>query len=411
LAYSGEVIDVTGIQKRFSVLSRLLDERSRRLVAGAESLALERGGISAVSRATGISRPVIRQGIAELQNPETALTGRVRRPGAGRKRIAERDTAVIRDLEKLVEPVTRGDPESPLRWTCKSVRRLAAELNRRGHTISYPVVAELLRELGYSLQANRKSKEGSSHPDRNAQFEYINRKVKRFLAGEQPVISVDTKKKELVGDFKNGGRELRPKGEPEKVRVHDFLIPELGRATPYGVYDLARNTGWVSVGMDHDTAAFAVESIRRWWQFMGRSVYPNRASRLLITADAGGSNGPRLRLWKVELQKLADETGLRIAVCHFPPGTSKWNKIEHRLFSFISQNWRGKPLLSFEVIVNLIAATTTTKGLKVQAEVDDGVYPAGTKIDDKQLAGVRLRRDKFHGDWNYEIYPRTAPHG
>ena len=401
------MIDLTGIKKRFSVLSRLLDERSRRLVAGAESLALDRGGISAVSRATGISRPVIRQGVAELKNPATALTGRVRRPGAGRKRITARDTGVVRDLERLVEPVTRGDPESPLRWTCKSVRRLAEELNRQGHTISYPVVAELLRELGYSLQANRKSKEGSSHPDRNSQFEYINRKVQRFLAGQQPVISVDTKKKELVGDFKNGGRELRPKGEPEKVRVHDFLIPELGRATPYGVYDLARNTGWVSVGMDHDTAAFAVESIRRWWQCMGRPVYP-QASRVLITADAGGSNGPRLRLWKVELQKLADETGLRIAVCHFPPGTSKWNKIEHRLFSFISQNWRGKPLLSFEVIVNLIAATTTVKGLKVHAEVDVGVYPAGTKIDDKELAGVRLRRDKFHGDWNYEIHPHPA---
>jgi hypothetical protein len=353
---------------------------------------------------------VIRQGVAELKSPETVLTGRVRRPGAGRKRIAARDAAVIRDLEGLVEPVTRGDPESPLRWTCKSVRRLAEELNRQGHTISYPVVAELLRELGYSLQANRKSKEGSSHPDRNAQFEYINRKVKRFLAGKQPVISVDTKKKELVGEFKNGGRELRPKGEPEKVRVHDFLIPELGRATPYGVYDLARNTGWVSVGMDHDTAAFAVESIRRWWQCMGQPVYP-KANRLLITADAGGSNGPRLRLWKVELQKLADETGMRIAVCHFPPGTSKWNKIEHRLFSFISQNWRGKPLLSFEVIVNLIAATTTAKGLTVQAEVDDGVYPAGTKIDDKELASVRLRRDKFHGDWNYEIHPHPGLSG
>ena len=401
------MIDPTGIKKRFAVLSRLLDERSRRLVAGAESLALGRGGISAVSRATGISRPVIRQGVAELKNPATALTGRVRRPGAGRKRIAAKDAGVIRDLERLVEPLTRGDPESPLRWTCKSVRRLAEELRRQGHTISYPVVAELLRELGYSLQANRKTKEVSSHPDRNAQFEYINRKVKRFLASQQPVISVDTKKKELVGDFKNGGRELRPKGEPEKVRVHDFPIPELGRATPYGVYDLAQNTGWVSVGMDHDTAAFAVESIRRWWQSMGRPVYP-QASRLLITADAGGSNGPRLRLWKVELQRFADETGLRIAVCHFPPGTSKWNKIEHRLFSFISQNWRGKPLLSFEVIVNLIAATTTVKGLKVHAQVDDGVYPAGTKIDDKELAGVRLRRDKFHGDWNYEIHPHPA---
>ena len=407
MAYSGEVTDLTGIKKRFSALSRLLDERSRRLVAGAESLALPRGGISAVSRATGISRPAIRQGIAELKNPKTALTGRVRRPGGGRKRITERDAAVLVDLEKLVEPVTRGDPESPLRWTCKSVRRLAEELGKQGHVISYPVVAELLRELGYSLQANRKTTEGDGHPDRNAQFEYINRKVQRFFVSKQPVISVDTKKKELVGDFKNGGRELRPQGKPEKVRVHDFLIPELGRATPYGVYDLAQNTGCVSVAVDHDTAAFAVQSIRRWWQSMGQPVYP-KAHRLLITADAGGSNGPRLRLWKVELQKLADETGLRIAVCHFPPGTSKWNKIEHRLFSFISQNWRGKPLLSFEVIVNLIAATTTAKGLKVHAELDSGTYPAGTKIDDDELAGVRLRRDKFHGDWNYEIHPHAA---
>jgi len=350
---------------------------------------------------------VIRQGIAELKNPKTALVGRVRRPGGGRKRIAVRDAAIIQDLEKLVEPVTRGDPESPLRWTCKSVRRLAEELGRQGHAVSYPVVAGLLRELGYSLKANRRTTEGDGHPDRNAQFEHINRKVRRFLASKQPVISVDTKKKELVGDFKNGGRELRPQGKPEKVRVHDFLIPELGRATPYGVYDLAQNTGWVSVGVDHDTAAFAVESIRRWWQSMGQAVYP-KAYRLLITADAGGSNGPRLRLWKVELQKLADETGLRIAVCHFPPGTSKWNKIEHRLFSFISQNWRGKPLLSFEVIVNLIAATTTAKGLKVQAEIDSGTYPAGTKIDDQELAGVRLKRDTFHGDWNYEIHPHSV---
>jgi transposase len=407
LAYSGEVPDLTGIKQRFSVLSRLLDERSRRLVAGAESLALPRGGISAVSRATGISRPVIRQGIAELKNPKTALRGRVRRPGGGRKRIAERDATVLVDLEKLVEPVTRGDPESPLRWTCKSVRRLAQELGKQGHVISYPVVAELLRELGYSLQANRKTTEGKGHPDRNAQFAYINGKVQRFFASKQPVISVDTKKKELVGDFKNGGRELRPPGKPEKVRVHDFLIPELGRATPYGIYDLAQNTGWVSVGVDHDTAAFAVASIRRWWQSMGQPVYP-KAHRLLITADAGGSNGPRLRLWKVELQKLADETGLRIAVCHFPPGTSKWNKIEHRLFSFISQNWRGKPLLSFQVIVNLIAATTTAKGLKVHAELDSATYPAGTKIEDHELAGVRLRRDKFHGDWNYEIHPHPV---
>ena len=404
------MIDIGGIKKRFSVLNGLLDERSRRLVAAAESLALGRGGISAVSRATRMSRPVIRLGLGELASPQTVVRGRVRRPGGGRKRIVENDSALVGDLEGLVEPATRGDPESPLRWTCKSVRRLAEELQRQGHAISYPVVAELLREQGYSLQGNRKSQEGNSHADRNGQFEYINRKVKRFLARQQPVISVDTKKKELVGNFKNNGRELRPKGEPEKVRVHDFIIPELGRATPYGVYDLARNTGWVSVGMDHDTAEFAVETIRRWWKDMGRAVYP-QANRLLITADAGGSNGPRLRLWKVELQKLADETGLRIAVCHFPPGTSKWNKIEHRLFSFISQNWRGKPLISFEVIVNLIAATTTAKGLKVHAELDDRSYPAGTQIDDKELADVRLKRDRFHGEWNYEIQPHLAESG
>ena len=404
------MIDVSGIKKRFSILSGLLDERSRRLVAAAESLALGRGGISAVSRATRMSRPVIRLGVGELENPETVVRGRGRRPGGGRKRIVESDSELVGDLEGLVEPATRGDPESPLRWTCKSVRRLAEELKRQGHLISYPVVAELLREQGYSLQGNRKSQEGDSHPDRNAQFEYINRKVKRFLASQQPVISVDTKKKELVGNFKNSGRELRPQGEPEKVRVHDFIIPELGRATPYGVYDLAQNTGWVSVGMDHDTAEFAVETIRRWWKDMGRAVYP-QANRLLITADGGGSNGPRLRLWKVELQKLADETSLRIAVCHFPPGTSKWNKIEHRLFSFISQNWRGKPLISFEVIVNLIAATTTAKGLKVHAQLDDRPYPAGTQIDDQELAEVRLKRDKFHGEWNYEIHPHRAESG
>jgi Rhodopirellula transposase DDE domain len=404
------VIDISGIKKRFSILSGLLDERSRRLVAAAESLALGRGGISAVARATRMSRPVIRLGVGELEDPQTVVRGRVRRPGGGRKRIVESDSALVGDLEGLVEPATRGDPESPLRWTCKSVRRLAEELQRQGHVISYPVVAELLREQGYSLQGNRKSQEGDSHPDRNAQFEHINRKVKRFLASRQPVISVDTKKKELVGNFKNSGRELRPQGEPEKVRVHDFIIPELGRATPYGVYDLAQNTGWVSVGMDHDTAEFAVETIRRWWKDMGRTVYP-QANRLLITADAGGSNGPRLRLWKVELQKLADQTGLRIAVCHFPPGTSKWNKIEHRLFSFISQNWRGKPLISFEVIVNLIAATTTAKGLKVYAQLDDRPYPAGTQIDDQELAEVRLKRDKFHGEWNYEIHPHRAESG
>ena len=396
--------DLTGIRQRFWAVRDFLDERSRRLVVASESVALGRGGISAVSRATGISRPVIRKGIQELQAPAKVGAGRVRRPGGGRKRIAERDPSVLSDLEKLLEPVTRGDPESPLRWTCKSVRRLAEELAQLGHSISYPVVADLLHQLGYSLQANQKTKEGGVHPDRNAQFEHINRQVQRCLAQKQPVISVDTKKKELVGDFKNGGRELRPKGKPEPVRVHDFVIPELGRANPYGIYDLAHNIGWVSVGVDHDTAAFAVESIRRWWQSMGQPLY-RKAQRLLITADGGGSNGTRVRLWKIELQKLADEIGLPIAVCHFPPGTSKWNKIEHRLFSFITQNWRGKPLVSFEVIVSLIAATTTAKGLRVHSALDTNTYPRGIKVSDRDLAQVHLRRHKFHGEWNYEIRP------
>jgi len=404
--YSGVVADTAGVKERFAVLSKFFDERSRRLMVAAESMALGHGGISVVSRATGVSRPVIRQGVAELKRGEPLVVGRVRRPGAGRKRIVANDPAVLADLERLVEPVgvSRGDPDSPLRWTCKSLRRLAEELARQGHRLSYPVVADLLRQLGYSLQANRKIKEGADHPDRNAQFEHINRRVRRFQATHQPVISVDTKKKELVGDFKNAGRELRPRGQPESVRVHDFVIPELGRATPYGVYDVTQNAGWVSVGIDHDTAEFAVETIRRWWQSMGKPVYP-QARRLLITADAGGSNGPRLRLWKVELQKLADATGLELAVCHFPPGTSKWNKIEHRLFSFISQNWRGKPLLSYQVIVNLIAATTTGTGLHVRAELDRNTYPAGIKVSDQDLEEVRLRRDKFHGDWNYVVRP------
>jgi hypothetical protein len=309
-----------------------------------------------------------------------------------------------RDLEALVEPVTRGDPESPLRWTCKSVRQLAAELTRMGHSVSHRMVAELLHEMEYSLQANRKTLEGSSHPDRDAQFQHISRQIREFQRRHQPVISVDTKKKELIGDFKNNGRELRPKGDPEKVRIHDFVIPGLGRAAPYGVYDLTKNAGWVSVGVDHDTAAFAAQSIRRWWESMGAEAYPN-ARRLLITADSGGSNGARVRLWKTELQRLADETGLQISICHLPPGTSKWNKIEHRLFSFISQNWRGKPLISHEVVVNLIAATTTKAGLQVRAEVDRGKYPKGIQVSDKQFAALRIERDKFHGEWNYTLLP------
>lgn len=396
---------IADIAARYQALKPVLDERSRRLVAAAESQVIGRGGISAVSKATGVSRPVIRQGVAELKDPSGLVPGRVRRAGGGRKRAVDRDSSLKTDLEGLLESTTRGDPEAPLRWTCKSVRQLTAELKRMKHVISHQVVADLLHQLGYSLQANRKTKEGASHPDRNAQFEHLNGKVKWSLGRHQPVISVDTKKKELVGDFKNNGRELRPKGQPEAVRVHDFIDPELGRATPYGIYDIGRNAGWVSVGVDHDTAEFAVESIRRWWRSMGRQAYPQSA-RLLITADAGGSNGSRLRLWKLELQKLADETGLRIAVCHFPPGTSKWNKIEHRLFSFISQNWRGKPLTSLQTIVSLIAATTTTTGLKVHSELDTAAYPSGIKVSAKELAQIKIRRDKFHGDWNYEIHPR-----
>jgi transposase len=399
------VADVSAITARYKVLKTVLDERSRRLLAAAESQTAGKGGISIVAKAIGISRPVIRQGIAELKKPSMLAPGRIRKEGGGRKRASDKDSTLKADLESLLESTTRGDPEAALRWTCKSVRQLTAELKRMKHQVSHQVVADLLHELGYSLQANRKTKEGSDHPDRNAQFEHLNGKVKWSLSRRQPVISVDTKKKEMVGNFKNGGREMRPKGQPEKVRVHDFVDPELGRATPYGIYDLGRNSGWVSVGMDHDTAEFAVETIRRWWRSMGHPAYPE-ATRLLITADAGGSNGSRLRLWKVELQKLADETGLRIAVCHFPPGTSKWNKIEHRLFSYITQNWRGRPLRSFQAIVNLIAATTTRTGLKVHAELNTQAYQSGIKVSDDELALVKIRRDKFHGDWNYEIQPR-----
>jgi transposase len=397
---------LAAVRQRFAALEQVLDEKSRRLVVAAESKALGSGGISAVSQATGVSRQVIRQGLRELEQSATPPAGRIRRPGGGRKKAQQKDPTLVADLERLVDPTTRGDPESCLRWTCKSVRKLAQDLAQMGHAVSYPVVAELLHEMGYSLQANRKTKEGDSHPDRNAQFEHINTRVQRYINQKQPVISVDTKKKELVGDFKNNGQEWRPKGNPEKVRVHDFVIPELGRAAPYGVYDLAQNTGWVSVGVDHDTASFAVETIRRWWHAMGQDKYP-QAQRLLITADGGGSNGSRLRLWKLELQTLADETGLAIAVSHFPPGTSKWNKIEHRLFSFISKNWRGQPLTSLKVIVSLIAGTTTRKGLQVHAEIDDRSYPAGIKVPDAEMDRLNLRRDEFHGEWNYEILPRT----
>jgi len=398
---------LTGIEERFRRLRGVLDERSRRLLVAAESEALGRRGISAVAKVTGVSRQVIRQGIAELKQAAVLPERRIRRSGGGRKKAAVRDPSLKSDLEELLESTTRGDPESPLRWTCRSVRNLEAELKSRGHAVSHQVVADLLHELEYSLQANRKTNEGASHPDRNAQFEYVNGKVKRYLGAKEPVISVDTKKKELLGDFKNGGKELRPKGNPEKVRVHDFLIPELGRANPYGIYDIGLNAGWVSVGVDHDTAEFAVESIRRWWRSMGQPTYPE-ATRLLITADGGGSNGSRVRLWKLELQKLSDETALRIAVCHFPPGTSKWNKIEHRLFSRITQNWRGKPLISLEVMVSLIAATRTTTGLKVHSELDTRTYPKGLKVSDQEIAQLNLHRDEFHGEWNYEIHPRKS---
>ena len=390
------------------VLAGVVDERVRRLMVAAESLAIGRGGQVAVARATGVSRTTIQQGIREVQQPELhARKGRIRRSGGGRKAMVVIDPTLRDDLNRLVEPTSRGDPESPLRWTCKSVRKLADELKAQGHQTSHRMVAELLHDLGYSLQANQKTLEGSEHPDRNAQFEHLNGAVQQQLWAGEPTISVDTKKKELIGPFKNGGRELRPKGEPEQVRVHDFIIRELGRVTPYGVYDVAQNEAWVSVGVDHDTAAFAVESIRRWWWSMGYSLYP-KATRLLITADAGGSTGYRLRLWKLELQKLADETGLEIAVCHFPPGTSKWNKIEHRLFSAITQNWRGKPLVSHEVVVNLIGATTTTTGLKVKSELDTNQYPAGRSVSDDELSAIHIRRDAFHGDWNYSLLPRPG---
>ena len=406
------VMNHRDIQRRFRSLVPFLDERMRRLVAASESKVIGYGGVSVVARATGVSRRAISEGMKELSEPQTRKVrldeARIRRRGAGRKRTVEKDSTLLEDLDRLVDPVTRGDPESPLRWTCKSVRRLAEELQQEGHAVSYQTVAELLHALDYSLQANQKTLEGSQHADRDKQFEYINRKAQRYLKQGAPVISVDTKKKELVGDFKNAGREWERKGKPEEVRVHDFEIrePDKGKVAPYGIYDLGRNVGWVSVGVDHDTATFAVESIRRWWRWMGTRSYP-QAKHLLITADSGGSNGARVRLWKWELQKLADEIGLEISVCHFPPGTSKWNKIEHRLFSFISQNWRGKPLISHEVIINLIAATTTAAGLVVKSKLDTNSYPPGLKVSDQQMAELQLRRDKFHGDWNYSLLPRS----
>jgi transposase len=392
------------IRQRFLAVSPVLDERGRRLWTAAEAQAVGYGGVSLVARATGLTRPTIYAGLQELAQGAALPAGRVRRPGAGGKPLTQTQPGLRAALDALVEPLCRGDPESPLRWTCKGVRRLAAELQKQGLRIGRQKVADLLAELGYSLQANRKTREGNQHPDRDAQFEYITTQVRQFQGRGQPVISVDTKKKELVGDFKNGGREWRPKGKPQEVRVHDFLDKRLGKAIPYGVYDLTANAGWVSVGTDHDTADFAVETIRRWWRHMGQQAYP-QATALLVTADGGGSNGSRCRLWKVALQRLADEMGLAITVCHFPPGTSKWNKIEHRLFSQITMNWRGRPLTSHEVIVRVIADTRTATGLRVQAELDANPYPKGIKVTDEELAAVKVRRARFHGEWNYTIRP------
>ncbi len=398
-------MELERIRAKYEALSSALTERSRRLWCATEAMDIGWGGIALVSRATGVSQITIWRGTKELKSGGMVEHGRVRRPGGGRKKVVEKDATLLRDVESLVEPTVSGNPESPLLWTSKSVRKLASELRAMGHDISFRTVADVLRDAGYTLQSNQKSQEGRSHPDRDAQFRHINRKVLAFQRKRQPVISVDTTKKELIGNFKNAGREWRPKGSPEPVKVHDFIIQENGKAIPYGVYDLTRNAGYVSVGIDHDTASFAVRTIRRWWRSMGQPVYP-QAKSLLITADSGGSNGAKLRLWKWEIQRLADATGLSITVCHFPPGTSKWNKIEHRLFSYISANWRGRPLTSLVAIVNLIAATTTETGLRVRAEIDKGKYPQGREISDQEMAQIRLRPCRFHGDWNYTIRPR-----
>ena len=394
------------VATRFAAISPHLNERQRRLWVGSEARALGRGGVSLVARATGISRPTVHKALEELDAPPLA-SGRVRRPGGGRKRLSTTDPELAAALDALVDPDTRGDPMSPLRWTCKSTGQLALALTRGGHPVSADTVGTMLRESGYRLQANVKTQEGSLHPDRDAQFRYLNEQAREFRDGGQPVVSMDAKKKELIGEFKNVGREWEPKGRPVPVRLHDFMVPELGKAIPYGIYDVERNVGWVNVGQDHETAAFAVESLRRWWRGDGILAYPE-ADRLLICADGGGSNGYRVRLWKYELGRLAAETGLAITVCHLPPGTSKWNKIEHRLFSHISMNWRGRPLTSHEVVVELIAATTTKQGLKVHAERDLGTYPPRVNVSDSDMAQVRLRPHDFHGEWNYTISPNPG---
>ena len=402
------MFDIDDIRGRYQAASAFLDERGRRLFVANEALSLGYGGVTAASMATGVARSTINRGIAELRAGRADQGPRIRRPGGGRKRAVARQPTLLAALETLIEDAIRGDPESPLRWVSRSQRNIVAALTGQGFQVSQKLVGQLLRQLKYSCQANRKTREGASNPDRDAQFQYINAAVKAAIADNQPAISVDTKKKELVGDFRNGGRELRRQGDPEAVRVHDFLIPELGKAAPYGVYDIAANEGWVSVGIDADTAAFAVESIRRWWWKLGKTRYPN-ATTLTITADCGGSNGARVRLWKRELQRFANETGLDVTVTHLPPGTSKWNKIEHRLFAFITQNWRGKPLVSHQVIVRLIGATTTETGLKVTCEIDGGLYPKGIKVSDEEMETLNITRADFHGEWNYTISPQRPP--
>ena len=393
------------IANKYQGLSGELSERARRRWAAVESVSLGRGGISVVSAGTGLAHSTIRRGIRELDTGETAPAGRQRRLGAGRKRAEDVDPGVQAALERLVEPESRGDPQSPLRWTCKSTRSLARELTAQGHAVGATTVRKLLKAAGYSLQANRKTREGTSHPDRDAQFRHINSRVKAQQRRSQPAISVDTKKKETLGNLKNGGPTWRPKGQPREVNVHDFPDPRKGKAVPYGVYDLRHNEAWVSVGISSDTAEFAVESIRRWWKRLGRRRHL-RAQRLLITADSGGSNSNRNRLWKVELQTLSDETGLEIEVCHFPPGTSKWNKIEHRLFCHVTRNWRGQPLENYEVVVNLIGSTTTESGLKVYTKLDAGTYQKGRKVTTQEIDDVNIQPARFHGEWNYVIRPK-----
>ena len=406
-------IKETDIKKRFNSIRETLNERARRLFVANEARAFGYGGIASTARATGVAPRTIGAGLIELNAIEAGQTEplevtRARKPGAGRKKETERDDTLLSDLRTLAESSTRGDPESPLLWTARSLRNICASLQQQGHKVGHVLVGRLLKQLGYSLQANSKRLEGAQHPDRDAQFENISEKIRRQLDNKEPVISVDAKKKELVGDFKNAGRELCPKGQPEVVNVYDFVDDEQGRAAPYGVYDIATNEAWVSVGINHDTAEFAVETIRTWWKEMGSISYPT-ATSLLIAADSGGSNGYRVRLWKVELQKLADEMAIPIHVCHLPPGTSKWNKIEHRLFSFITQNWRGKPLVTHQVIVNLISATKTKTGLTVKCKLDPHIYRTGRRVSDAEFATVYLSPDKFHGEWNYTIYPANNP--